>query len=103
MGEKNSNDISSESTHQIHSKKQKKKKKNMHTPGGGGVFYQSCSKNCEISILEFLPFFSLSLIWDHMGVKVPSAIYSRKYTRYLLPQTYVYSCGGSLPKLLKEL
>ncbi len=47
MGENISYDISSESTHQIHSQKI------MHTPGEG--LYHSCSKNCEI--LDFYPFF----------------------------------------------
>ncbi len=46
MGVKISNDISSESTHQIHSQKI------MHTPGQG--LYRICSKNCEISNFGFL-------------------------------------------------
>ncbi len=48
MGVKISNDISSESTHQIHSQKM------MHTPGEG--LYQSCPKN-EIQILDFWQIF----------------------------------------------
>ncbi len=52
MGVKISNDISSESAHQIHSQKI------MHTPGEG--LYQSCSKNCEI--LDFWQFFFV-LFW----------------------------------------
>ncbi len=49
MGEKLSHDISSESTHQIHSQTI------MRTPIEG--LYQSCSKNCENSNVGFLPFF----------------------------------------------
>ncbi len=30
----------------------------------GGYIYQSCSKNCEISNFEFLPFF----VWDDMSI-----------------------------------
>ncbi len=45
--EKNSTDISSESTHQIHSQKI------MHTPRKG--LYQSCSKTYEIWNFGFLP------------------------------------------------
>ncbi len=56
MGVKISNDISSESTHQIHSQKI------MHTPGEG--LYQSCSKNCEISNFGFLPIF---FVFVNMG------------------------------------
>ncbi len=54
MGVKISNDISSESTHQIHSQKI------MHTPGEG--LYQSCSKNCEISNFGFLAIFFCSFL-----------------------------------------
>ncbi len=46
MGEKISNDISSESMYQIHSQKI------MRTPGEG--LYQSCSKNSESLNFEFL-------------------------------------------------
>ncbi len=54
MGEKTSNDISSESTMQIHSKKF------MHTPRKG--LYQSCIKNFEILNFGFLAnFFYLFL------------------------------------------
>ncbi len=49
-----SNDIPSESTHQIHSQKI------MHTPEEG--LYQSCSKNCEISNFGFLAIFFV-LFW----------------------------------------
>ena len=66
MGEKNSNDISFESTHHIHSPKIR------HTSRKG--LYQSCWKNCEISNFGFLPFFSFSLTWDHMGVKVSKVL-----------------------------
>ncbi len=55
MGVKISNDISSDSTHQIHFPKI------MHTPGEG--LYQSCSKNCEISNFGFLAFFFVLLFW----------------------------------------
>ena len=46
MGEKPSNDILSKSAQQICSQKF------MHTPRTG--LYQSCIKNCEISIFGFL-------------------------------------------------
>ena len=59
-GRKISSEIFSESTQQIHSQKF------MHTPRE--VFYQSRSKNCEISNFGFLYFFPFSLTWDHMGV-----------------------------------
>ncbi len=37
--------------------------------------YQSCSKNCEIQIMDFWQFFfSFSFTWDHMGVKVSNDI-----------------------------
>ncbi len=49
MGEKTSNDISSESAHQICSQKF------MHTALKG--LYQRCIKNCEISKFGFLTFF----------------------------------------------
>ena len=70
-GRKISNDISSESMHQINSPKI------MHTPGEG--LYQSCSKNCEISNFGVLPFFfSFSLTWYHMGVKASNDISSER-------------------------
>ena len=55
MGEKNSNDILSESAQQICSQKF------MHTPRKG--LYQSCIKNCEISNFGFLANFFV-LFWD---------------------------------------
>ena len=55
MGVKISNNISSESMHQIHSQKI------MHTYGEG--LYQSCSKNCKISNFGFLEIFLGCLTW----------------------------------------
>ncbi len=55
MGEKTSNDISSESAHQICSQKF------MHTPRKG--LYQSCIKNCEISNFGFLAIFFFCSFW----------------------------------------
>ena len=53
MGQKISNDISSESTHQIHSQEI------MYTPVEG--IYQSCSKYCELEILDFCQIFFVSI------------------------------------------
>ncbi len=55
MGEKTSNDNLSESAQQICSQKF------MHTPRKG--LYQSCIKNCEIWVFEFLAFFG----WGGVG------------------------------------
>ncbi len=63
MGEKISNDISSESTHQIHSQKI------LNTPGED--LYQSYSKNCGIWHFGFLP-------WN-VQLKVCTLIQKRAY------------------------
>ncbi len=73
MGEKNSNDISSESAQQIHPQL------SMHTPGGGGGGVEGCvcvslpklfKELCNLKFLIFASFFSFSLTWDHtMRVK----------------------------------
>ncbi len=89
--EKKSNDIS-ESTQQIHSKK---------SYIFLGRVYQSCSKNCEISNFEFLTFFSFSLTWGHMGVKISNDMLLWKYAPDLFPKIYLYSWVWYLPKLLK--
>ena len=54
MGVKISNDISSESTHQIHTQKI------LHTHRES--LYESCSKNCESSNFDFAIFFVLVFI-----------------------------------------
>ena len=54
MGQNISNNIPSESTHQIHSQKL------MHNPGDG--LDQSCSKNCEI-----LDFWQIFFVFANMG------------------------------------
>ncbi len=77
------NDISSESTHQIHSQTTR------HTPGKG--LYQNFSKSCEILNFWFLPFcFSFSVTWDHMGVKFQRHLLW-KYAPDLLLKIHVYS------------
>ena len=60
MGEKISNDISSESAQQICSQKF------MHTARKG--LYQSCIKNCEISNFVFWQFFCSFFLMFHMGI-----------------------------------
>ncbi len=79
MGAKVSNDISSEITHQIHPHPPPK---TMHSPwrGEGGIHSPGVGealprlfKNCENSNFGFVPFFfffSFSLTWTHMGLKV---------------------------------
>ncbi len=94
MGEKISNDISSESTPHIHYQKI------MHTSRKG--LYQSCSQNCEISNFGFFPiYFSFSLTWDHMGGNFKRNLLWNN-TPDFLPKIHLYLWGGSLRKLLKE-
>ncbi len=66
----------------------------MHTHMVG--LYQSCSKNWEISNFGFLPFFffSFSLTWDHMGVKV-TASPLKEPTRFA-PQKFMHTHGKGL-------
>ena len=86
MGEKLSNDISPESTHQIHSQKI------MHKG-----LYQSCSKDCEISIFGILPFFSFSITWGHMGVNVKvSNDISSETTHQICSRKFMYTPGNGL-------
>ena len=78
-----SNDISSESAHQIHSPKFMC----THTEG----LYQSCYKYCEFQIWIFA-LFSFSLTWGHMGVKVSKDISTEIKTRLTPPNSlHVYS------------
>ncbi len=94
-GRKKSNDISSEITHQIHYPKI------MHTPREG--LYQSCSKNCELSNFEFLPFFFMSSLT--YGTRSGQSFKRHllwKNTPDLLPKIHIYSWGESLSNLLKE-
>ncbi len=91
MGEKISNDISSESTHQIHSPKI------MHTPRQS--LYEIVQRIVKFKILDFCHifffFFSLTWTWDHMGVKVSNDI-SSETTHQICSPKFMYTSGEGL-------
>ncbi len=73
MAEKISNDISSESTYQIHFPKI------IHTPNApreGNT--KAVQRIVKFQILNFCHFFSVLLTWDHMGAKVSNNISSER-------------------------
>ncbi len=60
-------------------------------------FYQTCSKNCEISNFRFLPLFSL-LTWDYTGVKVSNDI-SPECIQQICPSKCMYTHGDGLKSI----
>ena len=86
MGETMSNDISSESTHDIYSQK------NMHNSTKG--LYQSCSKNCEFQILDFGHFY-VFVNMRPLGVKVSNDI-SSETTHQICCLKFMYTHGEGL-------
>ncbi len=75
-GEKLSNGISSESTQQIHSPK------SMHALES--VSTKVVQRIAKFQILEFCHFFSFSLTWDYMGMKLSNDISSEVCIRFAL-------------------
>ncbi len=85
MGEKNSDDISSESTHQIHSKKA--------CIILGRVSTKVVQRIVNLKVWIFDKYFSFSLTWDHMEVKVSNDISSER-THY--PPKFMDTPGEGL-------